>query len=775
MITIALILLAAQQGSPELSATADRHKLMVGEELVYTVRAVSASEESMRVQVGSVSGFEVVSRTERREVSFAPVTRSSVLILRLRALRAGTFQLGPVTAHQGGETVTISGVSIVVSESSGAVATAVNPRVATLLRRARPPSPSGEVGLTVHLSADTVLVGQQIDVVTAAWFPRDLRLRLRRPPTLQPPKVDGLWSYPQPAPVGIAASRRVGRDWYDLFVSHEVVFPLTPGTFVLEPASLRYSVPLALQFFSQEERLSLESETPVVVVQPLPVDGQPAGFQGAVGSELEVEWHLPQASGRVGDPLPVEFTVTGLGNVALWPDPSPAWTDDVRVYRDRVEEHLESDKGRIGGSKTFEYLVVPTEPGMLTVPAVRYPFYDLRTGRYRVLEVEPKALRIAPADESLAARGLPPPLLAHSGPSFSYRLETLPWMVWLVVFGVPPLAYLVALLVPRRRRPRSSRVVPSDLRSAELAFERLILLYVPDLEEHVGSGLVSALIVAGLEHSMAERVGVLRERLMLARYGPEAGSGEEHALVVEIRDIVAHLATIPQSTLRHRAVTVGIAALLATSGTGWSQVASPNELYQAGALRLAAVGFQSEVELAPGVVAHWYNLGAAHYRLGHDWQASAAWRRALELAPRNRHVRRALALVPPPDAVSSRRLIVPPVTAGELMLLAVVFWLPAWVGLMRSRRLQRRWVVLLLVSAGAVGGAGSVAWWGQRPRGIVLADTHLRVSPHERAPAVAPGPAGTVVWLGRRRGPWVLAQAPGDSEGWLPREAIAIP
>jgi len=262
---------------------------------------------------------------------------------------------------------------------------------------------------------------------------------------------------------------------------------------------------------------------------------------------------------------------------------------------------------------------------------------------------------------------------------------------------------------------------------------------------------------------------------MLARYGPEAGSGEEHALVVEIRDIVAHLATIPQSTLRHRAVTVGIAALLATSGTGWSQVASPNELYQAGALRLAAVGFQSEVELAPGVVAHWYNLGAAHYRLGHDWQASAAWRRALELAPRNRHVRRALALVPPPDAVSSRRLIVPPVTAGELMLLAVVFWIPAWVGLMRGRRLQRRWVVLMLVSAGAVGGAGSVAWWGQRPRGILLADTPLRVSPHERAPAVAPGPAGTVVWLGRRRGPWVLVQAPGDSEGWLPREAIATP
>lgn len=775
MISLALILVTAQQGSPELSATVDRHRIMVGEELVYTVRAVSPSDESMRVLVESLSGFEVVSRTERREVSFAPVTRSSILEFRLRALRAGTYRLGPVEAHQGGEVVTIPGASIVVSESRGAVAAAVNPRVATLLRRARPPSLSGEVGLTVHLSADTVVVGQQIDVVTAAWFPRDLRLRLRRPPTLQPPSVDGLWSYPQPAPVGIAASRKVDGKWYDLFVSHEVVFPLTPGTFLLDPATLRYSVPLALQFFSQEERLSLESETPVVEVLPLPIEGQPAGFQGAVGSELQAAWQLPGASARVGDPLALQFTLTGLGNVALWPDPSPQWADGARVYRDRVEERHETRNGRIGGNKTFEYLVVPSEPGMLTVPEVQYPFYDLRAGRYRILEVKAQAVPVAPGDESLATRGLPPPLLEDTGASLSYRLETLPWIVWLVLFGAPPLGYLVSLLAPHRRRPRAPRAVPSDLRSAEVEFERLIRLYVPDLDEHVGSGLVSALTVAGLEHHAAERVGVLRQRLMAARYGPEAGNGEQKALIGEIRDIVDYLATIPRTTLRHRAVTVGMAALLATSSTAWSQLASPSEMYQVGALRLAADGFQAEIENAPGVMAHWYNLGAAHYRLGHDWRASAAWYRALALSPRSRHVRRALNLVPPPDAVSGRRLMVPPVTVGELSLAAVGFWVLGWVGLMRSRRFKRRWVVLLLISAGTIAGAGTVDWWHQRPRGIVLVDTPLRVSPHERAPAVSPTAPGTVVWLGKRQGPWVLVRAAGDSEGWLPREAIATP
>ena len=79
------------------------------------------------------------------------------------------------------------------------------------------------------VSADSVRVGEQVDVVTAAWFPRDLRLQLRRPPTLQPPVIDGVWSYPQATPAGIAATRSIGGRWYDLFVAHQVVFPLLPG------------------------------------------------------------------------------------------------------------------------------------------------------------------------------------------------------------------------------------------------------------------------------------------------------------------------------------------------------------------------------------------------------------------------------------------------------------------------------------------------------------------------------------------------------------------
>ena len=148
-------------------------------------------------------------------------------------------------------------------------------------------------------------MGEQVDVVTAAWFPRDLRLQLRRPPTLQPPVIDGVWSYPQAAPTGIAVSRNIGGSAYDLFVAHQVVFPLVAGTVAIPRAMLKYSTPLALQFFSQEERFALTSLPETLVVHPLPAKGRPLDFNGAVGSALRLERRVTPASARAGEGVTV--------------------------------------------------------------------------------------------------------------------------------------------------------------------------------------------------------------------------------------------------------------------------------------------------------------------------------------------------------------------------------------------------------------------------------------------------------------------------------------
>ena len=84
-----------------------------------------------------------------------------------------------------------------------------------------------------------------------------------------------------------------------------------------------------------------------------------------------------------------------------------------------------------------------------------------------------------------------------------------------------------------------------------------------------------------------------------------------------------------------------------------------------------------------------------------------------------------------------------------------------------------RWFVLLVFAGCAVvAGLGLQAWY-RRPLGIVLEGTSLLLSPHGRAPAVAPVEGGTTVRILVRSPGWALVRAPGAREGWLSEDAIA--
>jgi hypothetical protein len=768
-LVVTLLFIALLQAAPELHVSVDQDRVSIGEEVLYTVQAVSRSSEPLDISIAPLNGFQVISRTERTEVSFSggPI-RTTVLKLRLRAIRPGRWQLGPARAAQGREVTEAAAIVVDVEPSAAAAAPALNPRLRTLLEQA-PLPPRGKAAVALVVSADSVAVGEQVDVVTAAWFPRDLRLQLKRPPTLQPPVIDGVWSYPQSAPAGIAATRNLGGTAYDLFVAHQVVFPLVAGIVHVPGAMLKYSTPLALQFFSQEERFALSSRPETLFVRSLPAAGRPSGFGGAVGAGLRLERRVTPPTAHAGEGVAVELALTGEGNTALWPPPDIRWPRNARAYVDRVEEQVSSTHGRIGGIKTFRYLVVPDSAGPLTLPSVNYAYYDLATRSYRAATIPTATLPVSASSETASA-ALPPALLRGTSPAFAWRLtRALPDWAWLLIFLTPPLL----LVAPRRRghrRPRNTPPVGTGLRAAEEKLDALLRGLVPDPDQRSRAGLAAAVRATGADAEMATRVAAVRERLLARRYGPPGLTDQDHTLIAEVEELVHRLG----GSLRGwRGLATPVVLILGLfSGPLVGQAPPPEGLYQAGALRAAAEGFSRRAELEPAVPAHWYNLGAAYYRLGAKGRAAAAWVKARRLAPRDPTTLRALRLTPPPDANSARALWSPPVTSEELLLAGALAWIAGWVGWVLRPRLRDRWTILLIFAAiAALGGLGLRAW-NRRPIAVVLDQTTLRLSPHGRAPAVGPLEPGGAVHMLRRDPGWVLVRA-GSKEGWVPSDAIA--
>jgi hypothetical protein len=769
---IAIVLLALlQSGPPELHVSVDQDRVAVGDELVYTVRAVSHSSEPMSLTIAPFNGFEIVSRSERTEVSLSPgPIRTTVLEVRLRALRPGRWQIGPARATQGREMTEAAAVVVDVEPSAAVAAATLNPRLRSLLERT-PPPPRGKAAVALVVSADTVRVGEQVDVVTAAWFPRDLRLQLRRPPTLQPPVIDGVWSYPQAAPSGIAVTRNIGGIAYDLFVAHQVVFPLVAGTIAIPRAMLKYSTPLALQFFSQEERFALTSLPDTLIVRPLPSEGRPADFNGAVGSGLRVERRITPPTTHPGEGVAVELVLSGAGNSALWPPPAIRWPRTARAYADRVDEQVATVDGRVGGVKTFRYLVVPDSVGPLTLPPVTYSYYDLTAGAYRSAGTGAASLPVAAGGESASSAALPPALLPGGSAALARRVaQVVPDWGWAAILLLPPLAVFRRAWRPRRRRRRVTPAA-SGLRGAEEELDAVVRSLVPDRDHRSRTGLAAAARAAGADADTAWRLAAAREQLLARRYGPGLPSEEDAALVAEVQELMRRLGGSLRGW-RGRGVVAGlIVGLLA--GRLAAQSPPPEQLYESGALRAAAEGFARRAELEPTVAAHWYDLGAAYYRLGLKGHAAAAWHRAKRLEPREPTIRRALRLTPPADANSARWTWSPPVTPEELVLLGVLGWLVGWVAWVLRPRQRDRWAVLLVFAAATTAAGFGLRGWYRRPVGIVLDQTTLRLSPHGRAPALGPLEAGGAVQILRDDRGWLLVRVAGAREGWVEPDAIA--
>lgn len=768
-----LALLLLQGAAPSLTASVDRDRVAVGDEVVLSIRAVSHSVEPLQVTLAPMNGFEVVGRSEQTEVALGNgPTRTTTLEVELRALRPGVWALGPVRARQGQEILQTGALKVTVTNSPGtSTATTLSPRVKRVLERAPPPSRGGKAAVSVLTSADTVYVGEQVDVVTAAWFPRDLRSQLRRPPTLQPPSAEGVWSYPQPVPPGIAASRRVGSTWYDLFVMHQVVFPLVPGSLKVSQASLRYSVPVAMQFFSQEEQFTLESNPVTLTVIPLPAAGKPAGFAGAVGRGVSIARTIRPVSGKTGEALNVDIAVSGRGNVALWPAPELTWPGGVRAYVDKVDDQLATSAGLLGGAKTFRHLAVPDSAGVIVLGGLRYPYFDLDTRSYRVATAPAAAVTVAAASEAATARALPPALLPVTGMPLAARITSLlpPWL-WALLALLAPLVATVAAL--RRRRSRPAPVVRTDVAGADRRLQAALRALVPDVDRYSGRELSSALRAAGVEPALAERVAAARDAYLAACYGPAPDGASAVATAArELDQLTAQLGATSRRGPRRAAA---VAVILFLAALPLRAQTNPEQLYRSGSLHAAAEGFARRARAEPDVPAHWYALGAADYRLGLEGPATAAWLRAARLAPRRSEVRRALRMVAPPDDESERSEWVSPVTPSELALAALICWLTGWTVLTMQRGRIGARVVGSFAAALVLGGAAlALHRWYQEPLAILTDATPLRLSPHGRAPEIAPLAAGAAVRPVRADGGWRLVTASDGRTGWVPADALA--
>jgi hypothetical protein len=638
-------------------------------------------------------------------------------------------------------------------------------------------------------SADSVFVGQQMDYVVDVQLNAEARQRLRRNPTFFPPEMPAVLAYDLPTPGPVA---RAGRHCFETLSYRRALFPLFPGSSVIPPATLTYSLPVSTSFFSREESFELHTDSVRFTAAEPPTEGRPSDFLGAVGT-LRAALRADATSARMGDPVVVTLRLDGTGNVKLLPRPviTVDWAA-IALGDERVG--VDTSAARVRGWKEFDWLLTPRRAGRLDVGAIRYPYFDVDARRYELaatdsLPLAVSAATLASADTSGVARlpirhqlddERPPDLPAHG------------WY-WLALLVAPVPVSLRRLRARRRRRAAahspSRRLRTLAASRAAPAPRELRRLYLDALRERVPAlaGATSpapfgrALRHAGVTDATAHAAELLLDRLDAAAFS--SAGATEPALVAQAAAVVAavHGQAVRPSLPTLRAVPMILALvvgarLLAMPAAVSQSFADGVRAYERGDLADAQRLFARVAARAPRAVDGWMNYGTAAWMRGDTAHAALGWQRALRLDPLNGEARERLAQVQPP--LIGAPGYVAPIPVNAVALAALILWVGGWLALalpasVRPRHTRALAGGGLVVAIVLLGTALELAERsGVRTLGAIRAGRTLLDQPSPAGAPVAAVSAGEVGTLGAREGGWVRLSFGGARAGWLPVAAV---
>ena len=144
--------------------------------------------------------------------------------------------------------------------------------------------------------------------------------------------------------------------------------------------------PLPQGMFTDNRDVTLKTKAMQIEILPLPKDGRPEGFSGAVG-KFAMEASVSPKKASAGEPVNLKVAVSGQGNFEGMGAPLLTGDEGWRSYPPS-DKFQSTDAVGFTGEKTFEFALIARQDQTRT-PGVRFSYFDPSTGKYAVLTQEP--------------------------------------------------------------------------------------------------------------------------------------------------------------------------------------------------------------------------------------------------------------------------------------------------------------------------------------------------------------------------------------------------
>lgn len=201
-----------------------------------------------------------------------------------------------------------------------------------------------------------------------------------------------------------------GRPARRAFLSRYALYGIRPGKISLDKLVIRgqYVSGFTNRGFFQTQQMRTGthgSQDISLEILPLPTEGRPEKFSGAVG-----QFHLKLEADKttVAQHTPVTFTATleGTGNFQAVDNIRIPLPPDFEVYESKTGSRDSTPLGmrrELHSQKTFNVVALPRKAGKFTVESLAWNYFDPESGTYKKLSTNP--IEITVTENAAGAQG----------------------------------------------------------------------------------------------------------------------------------------------------------------------------------------------------------------------------------------------------------------------------------------------------------------------------------------------------------------------------------
>ena len=209
------------------------------------------------------------------------------------------------------------------------------------------------------------------------------------------PKYSDFWSQNiDNRNLQIMQGKYQGRDYRYVILRTTVLYPQKTGKLEISPLTL--DVPIDVpgnrrDFFGRRltERVNktISAGKRTIDVKPLPLEGRPDNFSGAVGN-FDFEVATNKTSLNTNESLQLDLKVSGNGNLKLFSLPKVTLPSAIEVYEPEHREQIQTNTQGMRGSITNSYTLVPQAPGSYPIHPIQFSYFDPKTEKYHTITSE---------------------------------------------------------------------------------------------------------------------------------------------------------------------------------------------------------------------------------------------------------------------------------------------------------------------------------------------------------------------------------------------------